>query len=91
MVSSITGLSVNPLQKLNASNAFKNIDKVQNTSQIQDNTSNGLDINESGILENQNVQEIRNIAQINEGENLSDDDIKYGLTYGRSVIADYVI
>ncbi len=91
MVSSITGLSVNPLQKLSASNAFKNIDKVQNTSPIQDNTSDGVNINDTRIFDGQNVQEIRDIAQINEGENLTDDDIKYGLTYGRSVIADYVI
>ena len=36
-----------------------------------------------------NTQEVKNYAtQMN--ETLTDDDIKYGLVYGRSVIADYI-
>ena len=36
-------------------------------------------------------EEIRQFAKNAGEENLSNEDIQYGLTYGRSVIADYLI
>ena len=82
---------VNLLQYLNAKNAFQDI----NT----ENKNNDDDINLNKKVENTfddknmvskiNTQEVKNYAtQMN--ETLTDDDIKYGLVYGRSVIADYI-
>jgi len=58
----------------------------------QDQTSAGLDIKGGDeILKMQNLDEIREFAKIAGEDNLSGEDIKYGLTYGRSVIADYIM
>lgn len=89
MVNSVSTSNINPIQMFNAVNAFKS------SGQIQDNSvpeiSDGLDINDNNILKNQDTQEIKQFAKIAGEESLSDEDIQYGLTYGRSVIADYMI
>ncbi len=83
---------VNLLQYISAKNAFQNI----NTDKKNDNS---VDINKNKKIENTfddknmaakiNTQEVKNYAsQMN--ETLTDEDIKYGLVYGRSVIADYI-
>lgn len=89
MVNAIGTSNINPVQMLNAVNAFKASEQVQENKAPE--ISEGLDINDSSILENQNTDEIKQFAKIAGEGNLSDDDIQYGLTYGRSVIADYVI
>lgn len=89
MVSSIGASGINPVQMFNAVNAFKSAEKV-NEAVIQD-TSAGININDTNILQNQNLEEIKNIAEIAGESSLSNDDIQYGLTYGRSVIADYIV
>ena len=56
------------------------------------NTLEPVDLKDNNILlKDQNLEEIRDFARIAGEDNLTDEDIKYGLTYGRSVIADYVI
>ena len=92
MINPIGTSSVNPIQMLNAVNAFK-ADTVNRTEEnLMPETSAGLNINNSEeIFKGQNLEEIRNIAKIAGDDNLSNDDIQYGLTYGRSVIADYII
>jgi len=89
MVNAISN-NINPIQMLNALSAFKAADQVQDTSKIPE-TSDGIDINDNNILKNQNTDEIRQFAQIAGEDNLSNEDIQYGLTYGRSVIADYAV
>ena len=89
MVNSISSPNINPVQLLNAVNAFKSTSAIQET-QVPE-ISDGIEINGSNILENQNVDEIKQLAQKAGENNLSNEDIQYGLTYGRSVIADYVI
>jgi hypothetical protein len=48
----------------------------------------GTEINDF-ILNEKDIKEIKKYAQMAGEENLSDDDIKYGLSYGRSVIIEY--
>ena len=89
MINAIGTPNVNSVQMLNALNAFKSSEKIQDK-QTPD-VSEGTEINDSSILENQDISDIKQFAKIAGEENLSNEDIKYGLTYGRSVIADYVI
>jgi hypothetical protein len=89
MVNAIGTQGINSVQMLNAVNAFKTSAKVQNN-EIPE-ISEGIEINDNSILKNQDTEEIRQFAKIVGEENLSNEDIQYGLTYGRSVIADYLI
>ena len=91
MISAIGGN--NSLQMVNALNAFKadsNVNKDGNNFANID-TSNGTNLADNNNLLNKiDVNELRNCAQKVGEMELTDDDIKYGLTYGRSVIADYL-
>lgn len=81
--------SVNTVQMFNALNAFKPKEATSEEPLLQE-VSEGLDVEGSkDILKNQNLDEIKNIAQSVGESEISDEDIQYGLTYGRSVIADY--
>ncbi len=88
MVNSIGTQNVNPVQMFNAINAFKTSEQPQ-TSEIPE-ISDGLEVNEN-VLKNQDLDEIKQFAKIAGEDSLSDEDIQYGFTYGRSVIADYSI
>ena len=77
---------------INALNAFGGSQKVENQDiQYKElETSNGINLADNdNLLQKINLKDIKNYAQQAGEMNLSDDDIKYGLTYGRSVIADY--
>ena len=90
MISAVGGY--NSLQMINALNAFGGNKKVENQDiQYKEfDTSNGINLADNdNLLQKINLREIKNYAQQAGEMNLSDDDIKYGLTYGRSVIADY--
>lgn len=89
MVTSINSNNINPIQMFNAVNAFKTSSPVEETKTPE--TSDGININDSNILNDQDLTEIKEFAKTAGENNLSNDDIQYGLTYGRSVIADYVI
>lgn len=89
MVNSIGTSNINPVQMFSALNAFKSSTPV-NENQMPE-VSEGLEINDNNILKNQDTDEIRQFAKVVGEDNLSNEDIQYGLTYGRSVIADYVI
>lgn len=93
---SLNGISTgasNSIQAFTASNALKAAQNaLKNDNTIKDNTPSGVDLKDNNIiLKDQNLAEIRDFAKIAGEDNLTDEDIKYGLTYGRSVIADYVI
>ena len=89
MVNSIATSNISPIQMFNAVNAFKAAQAPVQQQMVQD-VSEGLDINENSILQNQNLDEIKQFAKTAGEADISDEDIKYGITYGRSVIADYI-
>jgi len=93
MISSIGGNS--SLQMINALQAFKgtsNVSKPEQRPSIADiDVSSGINLKDNDNLLNKvDLLDVRNFAQKMGEMNLSDEDIKYGLTYGRSVIADYI-
>ena len=82
---------VNLLQYLNAKNVFQDIntEKKNNDDDINLNKKVENTFDDKNMVSKINTQEVKNYAtQMN--ETLTDDDIKYGLVYGRSVIADYI-
>lgn len=90
MVSPLSS-NISAIQLLNAANAFKNatrpiVPEAQNIPEV----SEGTDLNDNNILKSQNLDEIREYAKLAGENNLSDEDIKYGLSYGRSVIVEYM-
>ena len=91
MLEGISTGSVNSIKTFTAANAFKAAQNaLNNQNKIEDNTPSGVDLKDNNILlKDQNLDEIRDIAKFAGKENLTDEEIKYGLTYGRSVIADY--
>lgn len=83
---------INLLQYISAKNAFQNINLDKKNDNI-DETNHKKEVestfDDKNMVAKINTQEVKNYAfQMN--ENLTDDDIKYGLVYGRSVIADYI-
>ncbi len=94
MLGSVNNSSnVSAIQLLNAAHAFKNARVTPSVEQLQANEpqiSEGIDINDDSILKSQNVNEIKKYAQMAGENDLTDDDIKYGLSYGRSVIVEYL-
>ena len=81
--------NVSLIQLFNASNAFKNTSAA--TTQIKEPfTTDGIEINDNSILKSQNVEEIKKFAELAGENNLTEEDIKYGLSYGRSVIVEYL-
>lgn len=89
MVNPIGISGVNPIQYLNAANAFK-ASHAEAPEQIIPEFSDGIGINQEKLISDNDMEEIKQLAKSAGEENISDDDIKYGITYGRSVIADYV-
>lgn len=85
--------ATNPINMLNATNAFKAVQKpLKEIMPTMDNTSDGIKLNDSNnILKAQNISEIKEFAKIAGEDNISLDDIKYGVTYGRSVIANFMV
>ena len=90
MVSSINGNS--SLQMISALQAFGANRRVEQQQNIVDfDTSNGINLSDNdNLLKEIDTTEVRNFAQKVGEMNLTDEDIKYGLTYGRSVIADFI-
>lgn len=87
MVNAIGTQNVNPVQMFNAINAFKSSGQTQANETPE--VSEGLV--EDNILKNQDLEEIKQFAKTAGEDTLSDEDIQYGFTYGRSVIADYSV
>ena len=82
---------VNLLNYISAKNAFQNINtnKKDDNSEINQNKEVQNTFDDKNMVSKINIQEVKSYAsQMN--ENLTDDDIRYGLVYGRSVIADYI-
>lgn len=88
MVSPI-GSNINAIQMFTVANAFKSTMSNPITQSREPVTSDGIELNDDGLLRGQDLAEIKKYAKMID-ENISDDDIKYGLSYGRSVIAEYL-
>ena len=92
MLGSVNNSSnVSAIQLLNAANAFKNNAAITKPIEPQEPfTTEGTDLNDNTILKGQNINEIKKYAELAGENNLTEDDIKYGLSYGRSVIVEYL-
>ena len=87
-------LGVNQVQQFSAINAFKEAKnpKAQEVEQI-DAAQNKEGINTTSaptLMDKIDVNEVRECAKTVGEYNITDEDIKYGLIYGRSVIAEWL-
>ena len=86
----------NNLQRFSAVNALRTGANILNKpveeaeESVIDKTSNGTKSAPKSLLERVDVTDIRKCAEYVGEFNISDDDIKYGLMYGRSVIAEFL-
>ena len=86
----------NNVQRFSAVNALRTGANLFNkpAEDVQDSvvyrTSDGTKSAPKSLLERVDVTDIRKCAEYVGEFNISDDDIKYGLMYGRSVIAEYL-
>ena len=91
MLGSINSTNVSAIQLFNATNAFKNNANITKSIEPKEPfTTEGTDINDNSILKSQNIDEIKKYAELAGEANLTEEDIKYGLSYGRSVIVEYI-
>lgn len=91
MISSV-GQSDN-VQRFSAVNALRsssNLLKSQENETPVEETRDTSTVVPKGLLNRVDVADIRKCAEYVGEFNISDDDIKYGLMYGRSVIAEYL-
>ena len=85
----------NTVQAFSAVNALKSSSnllkpKEAEVDSVVESTSAATKTAPKGLLERVDVSDIRKCAEFVGEFNISDDDIKYGLMYGRSVIAEYL-
>ena len=88
MLGAVEGNSnISAIRFFNATNAFKSQPQKQEIAQTQN--DEGTKIKENSILRNINIEEIKKYADLVGETNLSEEDIKYGLKFGRSVLVNY--
>lgn len=80
--------NISAIRLFNATNAFSKSNPVKSDSQPQS-AEAGTEIIENSILKDINVDEIKQYANSVGETNLSEEDIKYGLRFGRSVLINY--
>ena len=89
----ITQTQTTPVQQFSALNAFRNNKNVTKpeAEQNQDETLSGTQTTSTkNLLEGVDVEDIRECARSVGEYNITDEDIKYGMIYGRSVIAEWL-
>ena len=85
--------NTNSVQQFSALNAFrnnKNLKPQEQENTVVDNTPSGTKAAPKSLLDRIDVADIRKNAEYVGEFNISDEDIKYGLMYGRSVIAEFL-
>ena len=85
-------LSVNQVQQFSALSAFKNNKNVTKPDITEEKVEqhNGIKTSSTpSLLDRIDVNEVKECAKYVGEFNITDDDIKYGLLYGRSVIAEW--
>ncbi len=85
----------NNVQRFSAVNALRSgsaITRPENKEQdtVIESTSSGTKSAPKSLLDRVDVADIRKFAEYVGEYDISDEDIKYGLMYGRSVIAEYL-
>ena len=85
----------NNVQRFTAANAFRTSSHVtkpegKETDNVIENTSSGTKSAPKSLLDRVDVADIRKFAEYAGEYNITDEDIKYGLIYGRSVIAEWL-
>ena len=90
----LSKIQSNSVQQFSAINAFRSNKTVKQTEENNENSNQKRDgVNSSAnknILDKIDVNDIRECAKTVGEYNITDDDIKYGLLYGRSVIAEWL-
>jgi len=94
MLSSV-GQSNNNVQRFSAVNALRSHATVskpekENENKIAEQTESGTKAAPKSLLERVDVADIRKCAESVGEFDITDDEIKYGLMYGRSVIAEWL-
>lgn len=88
---SLSRLNLNNINRSNKSGGNEEInDKITNKELIEENIKTNTEVNDNKPKNNVNIEEIQKYASLM-GENLSIEDINYGIRYGRSVIAEYSV
>ena len=83
----------NAVQQFSALNSFKSNKVLKPAEELQEKpkVSDGTKTTSTpSLLDRIDVNEVRQCAEKVGEFNISDDDIKYGLLYGRSVIAEWL-
>ena len=85
----------NNVQRFTAANAFRTSSHVtkpesKETDSVIEGTGSGTKFAPKSMLDRVDVADIRKFAEYVGEYNITDDDIKYGLMYGRSVIAEWL-
>ncbi len=88
MIGAVENSNISAVRFFNATNAFNKTNQVKSENQTPKEDL-GVEIKDNSLLKNINVAEIKQFADSVGETNLSDEDIKYGLKYGRSVLIDY--
>ena len=84
---------VNSVQQFSALNAFKSNKTVKPQEEVHEKpeiASGTKTTSTPSLLERIDVADVRKCAETVGEFNISDDDIKYGILYGRSVIAEWL-
>lgn len=89
MVSPIGSNNISAIQLFNANHAFNTKTSNPIAEENLPHDTSGTHVNSAIMVKSEDVDEIKKYAEM-AGENISEDDIMYGLSYGRSVIADYI-
>ena len=85
--------NINSVQQFSAVNAFRSNKNLKPAEELQEKpelSSGTKTISTPSLLDRIDVAELRKCAESVGEYNISDDDIKYGLLYGRSVIAEWL-
>ena len=85
--------NVNSVQQFSALNAFRNNKTVKQPEEVQEKpevASGTKTTSTPSLLDRIDVNDLRKCAETVGEYDITDDDIKYGLLYGRSVIAEWL-
>ena len=85
--------NINSVQQFSAVNAFrsnKNIKPVDEQQEKPETASGVKTTSTPSLLDRIDVNDVRKCAATVGEYNITDDDIKYGMIYGRSVIAEWL-
>jgi hypothetical protein len=82
--------AVNALKSSASFSINKDTEESNSLADLTENTTSAVTTAPKGLLDRVDVSDIRKNAEYVGEFNISDDDIKYGLMYGRSVIAEFL-